>query len=689
MLRQRTGSLPTLCRLTLLFMALLLLPLASHARPPQKPTAGRIAAVAFSPNAKILAAANTSGVIQLWDTTTGASVGILADLQTLICLAFSPDGKTLAVTSWEGGVTLWDVRTASIRAVLKGHTDVIESVAFSADGTMLATASWDGTVKLWDVESARCKQSVDGPGTQRAIALSSDGRTLAVGTSDSLRILELPTAKEIHTIERTNDIRALDFSPDSKTLLMSYSGTEGCTVGLLDLASKQERLSVKAHKSRASSVKFSPDGKQFATAGDSPIIQLWDAQSGKQLRAFEGHTRSTFAVAFSPNSAMLASSGADGNARLWDAATGRERAVCKAETSETVSPASIKLWKLGVGPNRATLLDVGAMAGVAMSPDGKTLATGSWEGTVTLWNMNNGRERVKFKAHDEVASSVTFSPDGKRLATGGWDHDVKLWDVATGKEMLTLKGNSRIYCVTFSPDGKLLASGTRDRMARLWDVDTGKELTALPHAMHVFCVAFSPVGVTLATAGRPTAKSPNTVRIWDTTTGRERMAVNGHRDASALYVGFSPDSKCLASASDDGTVKLWESATGKELVAFDSEIASILSRVGPNARAALPALLSALGDNNLGAQRRGTEKFWPNNMDREVLVSGLMAALQHDHAAIRAGAANALAQLGATASVAVPLLIELTKEESMLAREAGAAALKAIDPEATKRENNR
>jgi WD40 repeat protein len=163
-------------KLALLFVVPLALPGTIQARPPQKPAAGRFAAVAFSPDGKTLAAANTSGVIQLWDTTKGVPAGTLTDLQTLVRLAFSPDGKTLVATSWEGGATLWDVETASIHAVLKGHTDVIESVAFSADGKTLATASWDETVKLWDVESARCKQTIEGPGTQRAVALSPDGK---------------------------------------------------------------------------------------------------------------------------------------------------------------------------------------------------------------------------------------------------------------------------------------------------------------------------------------------------------------------------------------------------------------------------------------------------------------------------------------------------------------------------------
>ena len=122
----------------------------------------------------------------------------------------------------------------------------------------------------------------------------------------------------------------------------------------------------------------------------------------------------------------------------------------------------------------------GAVMSVAFSPDGKTLASASWDNTIKLWDTATGQELRTLTGHTYWVAAVAFSPDGKTLASGGWDKTVKVWDVATGELKRTLSGHTGwVYTIAFSPDGKFLASGGNDHAVRLWDTATGRELAGL------------------------------------------------------------------------------------------------------------------------------------------------------------------------------------------------------------------
>jgi WD40 repeat protein len=111
---------------------------------------------------------------------------------------------------------------------------------------------------------------------------------------------------------------------------------------------------------------------------------------------------------------------------------------------------------------------------VSFSPDGKTLATGSYDRTIKLWNVETGQEIRTLTGHNGSVYTVSFSNDGKTLATGSWDSTIKLWNVETGKEIRTLSGhNGSVYTVSFSPDGKTLATGSDDGTIKLWNGEYG------------------------------------------------------------------------------------------------------------------------------------------------------------------------------------------------------------------------
>src|SRR5579871_2166748 len=187
------------------------------------------------------------------------------------------------------------------------------------------------------------------------------------------------------------------------------------------------------------------------------------------------------------------------------------------------------------------------------SPNGRTLATGSSDLTVRLWDVQTGQTLRTLKGHSGEVGSVAFAPNGRTLATGSNDHTVQLWDVQTGQTLRTLKGHSgEVGSVAFAPNGRTLATGSNDHTVQLWDVQTGQTLRTLEgHSGSVYSVAFAPNGRTLATGS-----NDRTVRLWNMQTGQELQTLEGH-SGTVYGVGFAPEGHTLATGSHDRTVRLW------------------------------------------------------------------------------------------------------------------------------------
>ena len=210
----------------------------------------------------------------------------------------------------------------------------------------------------------------------------------------------------------------------------------------------------------------------------------------------------------------------------------------------------------------------GKIYSIAIAPNSKFLLTGSSDGTAKMWDTATGKElrTLKLSSLPMWACFVTFSPDGKRIAaragTYGAASGIKVWDTATGKELHTLRKTGGFSDFAFSPDGKRIAAGMQgDDTATVSDAATDKTLLTLRgHTSFVYGVAYSPDGRRIATGS-----FDGSVKVWDARTGKEQKTFKGQA-GDAVRVAFSPDGKRIATTGIDGTAKIWDVRTGADLL---------------------------------------------------------------------------------------------------------------------------
>ena len=421
----------------------------------------------------------------------------------------------------------------------------------------------------WDLpEGARLRI---GKGHVGQLCFSPDSKRLIVDNEIGLWSYDAHTGAELDFIAENRGYNfrlgpEMGLSWDTKMYVTLNAEN---TINVRNLIDSSVKISLTARTEDIYCVAFSPDGNTLAVAIKDEI-HLWDLATGVKKAPFLGHSESVTTIAFSPDGTMLASVGSDKRLKVWNVATARPkknlsdyasgiRYLIFSPDGKTLYTAgsghSIRAWNIATGfANYAIYPD--SVYCIALSPDGKTLAGGGFQG-LHLWDAATGTYKAELGGHVQGIRSIAFSPDGTKIASGNLD-ELFIWDAESGERKMAIPGHtSHLYEIAFSPDNRTLVTGSYDKI-KFWDTSTGEHKTTFYPGRSVNkSMDFNPDGTVLAST------MWSGISLWDVNTGAPitvlRGSGGGNRDRGSAYnsIAYSPDGSLLAGANPDTTIQLW------------------------------------------------------------------------------------------------------------------------------------
>jgi len=513
---------------------------------------------------------------------------------SLQTLAASPDGQYIAGGGADGLLRVWEAATLREIATLReGTHSPIWSLKFSANSALLASGHADGAVHLWEMTRPRpqIRQVLRSLRSYVvfALAFAPDGKTLAAGGNDGqIRLWDLtravmPDSAGIRADERA--VTALAYAPDGKTL--ASAGRDDHAIRIWDVAapgrlSERFPMPLRGHQADITALAFTAAGDRLYSTTHGRYLRIWDVAAGKQLQALEmGRTANTAGTLSPDGRLFVVSPGPTYSVQLWDL-TGpepreRTRLSSASQGAHLMALASNGKVLVSAGNHRLQVWDVSGkprllgrsddsqdVRVLAFHNDGRTLATGGYNGRVRLWDLGNADpvEQAELNAHASIVSSVRFSPDGQQLASAGFDGVWRLWTFAGGKasDLATLPGfKGAVTALEFAGDGKTLAIACQDGTIRLYDLSSGKPVPRGEPLLTATAANEQVVGLALDAQGKNLAArfANRNGRLWDLTGPKPRARELRYPQIGITALDFAPDAATLAVGTTAG-IRLWD-----------------------------------------------------------------------------------------------------------------------------------
>jgi WD40 repeat protein len=538
---------------------------------------GMVAGIAVTPNgdrALSCASGSTDDSMRLWDIESGAEIGIFRHktlwplklfplkAKWVNAVAITPDGRHALFASSDHTLKLWDLDRLRVVRTFRGHTDVVGAVAISPDGHCVISGSDDHSLKRWDLKNGRTLRTFRGhtKGVQD-VAIAPDGsRMVSASLDHTLRLWDVETGEELCVLDaHTSTVTSVVFTPDGHR---AVSGSMDGMMMLWDLDSG-DLLHTFENCGRVGDVGITSDGNRLVSGSIEGDLKVWDLKVPQKTRSLSVHRSAVSAVVMLKERQRVISSGADGTLKTWDL-TGREvrlRAGITVADGRFTTAWDSKEAKAG---GRFPIEFFRRIGALAVTPDGRTALTGSYDNILRLRDLGSGRELDNFEGHTAPVTAVIVTLDGQRALSASGDKTLKVWNLGNGRETHTLTAHSQwVHALAESSDGRRVISASSDGHLTLWEVGSWRQLLSIDvGAGWVSAVVMTPDG-RQALSGSASGK----ITLWDLDTGAAVRTLWGHVD---LVTGLAITSNgCqILSVSDDHTARLWDLTTGRELAVF-------------------------------------------------------------------------------------------------------------------------